>query len=172
MKHMIAICLFFSSIGLCHANSVEVGFSPDAGAEALVLKLIDSSRKSIRLAAYSFTSKPVIQALISAKRRGVDVQCILDDSNTKTDTGEAAANLLINAGIGVHIDSQHAIQHNKFIVVDGQSVETGSFNYSKAAANSNAENVIVLWGNSEVAKAYLLNWQQHADHSEKWRSQY
>lgn len=155
-----------------HAEQIEVGFSPNAGAENLVLKAISSARKTIRLAAYSFTSKPVIQALIAAKHRGVDVQCTLDKSNAHNHAGQAAANLLVNSGIIVRIDSEHPIHHNKFIVIDQETVETGSFNYSKAAAHSNAENALVLWNAPNVAKAYLTNWQSHADHSEKWHSQY
>jgi phosphatidylserine/phosphatidylglycerophosphate/cardiolipin synthase-like enzyme len=154
----------------CFSADIEVGFSPNAGAEEIVLKTIQSAHKTIRLAAYSFTSKPVIQALIAAKRRNVDVQCTLDKSNAHNKSGEAAANLLVNAGIAVRIDSQHPIHHDKYIVVDNQSVETGSFNYSKAAAESNAENAMVIWNDQRLASQYAQNWQLHANHSEVWRS--
>src|SRR5258708_1437581 len=66
---------------------IEVGFSPNAGAEELVLKAIASAKQSIRLGAYSFTSKPVIQGLVAAKKRGVDVRCVLDKSNAKSKSG-------------------------------------------------------------------------------------
>jgi phosphatidylserine/phosphatidylglycerophosphate/cardiolipin synthase-like enzyme len=58
---------------------IENGFSPDGGAEALVLKVINASETSIRLAAYSFTSPAVVRALLDAKKRGVDVQIVVDD---------------------------------------------------------------------------------------------
>jgi len=153
-------------------SRIDVGFSPDAGAEALSIKAVASAKKSIHLAAYSFTSKPIAQALIQARRRGIDVRCTLDKSNTHSKSGRAAANLLVNAGIAVRIDSKHAIHHNKYMVIDRRTVETGSFNYSKAAASSNAENVIVVWDNQELANRYLQNWNLHWEHAQSWRSTY
>lgn len=150
----------------------DFAFSPDQGAEELVIKAISSAKHSIRLAAYSFTSVPVVKALINAKKRGVDVQCVLDKSNIKSKSGTSAANLLVNAGIATRTDSQHAIQHNKFIVIDGVHLQTGSFNYSAAAAHRNAENVIVIWNNSTLAKGYMMNWGNHWDHSDDYESSY
>lgn len=153
-------------------QTIEVGFSPDAGAEQLVLRSLQAARSTIRLTAYSFTSKPVVQALIDAHRRGVDVQCVLDKSNGEERGGQSGANLLVNAGISVRIDSAHPIQHSKTIVVDGRHVETGSFNYSSAAAHKNAENALVIWNNPDLAKVYGEEWQKHWSHSQDWRSTY
>jgi phosphatidylserine/phosphatidylglycerophosphate/cardiolipin synthase-like enzyme len=151
---------------------IDVGFSPDAGAEDLVVKAIATARQSILLGAYSFTSKPVIQGLIAAKRRGVEVRCVLDKSNVKSASGRAAANLLVNAGIPTRIDSQHPIHHNKYMVIDGAHVETGSFNYSAQAAHKNAENALVIWNNPVLAKQYANNWAIHWGHSEDYQSTY
>lgn len=153
-------------------RTIDVGFSPNAGAEDVVLKAIDAARSTLRLAAYSFTSKPVIMALIAAKNRGVDVQCILDKSNTTNKSGQAAANLLVNAGIPTRIDSAHAIFHNKFIVVNDQHVETGSFNFSRNAAVANGENALLLWNVPELAAKYTANWNEHWSHSTDYRSNY
>lgn len=153
-------------------QTIEVGFSPDAGAEQLVLKSIHSARASIRLTAYSFTSKPVIQALIDARRRGVDVRCVLDKSNADERGGKSGANLLVNAAIPVKIDSAHAIQHSKTMVIDGRHVETGSFNFSSAAAHKNAENALIIWNNPDLAKIYREEWDKHWNHSQEWRSSY
>lgn len=59
---------------------IESAFSPDSGSEELVLKVINASEHSVRVAAYSFTSPPVVKALLSAKKRGVDVRVVVDDS--------------------------------------------------------------------------------------------
>ena len=68
-----------------HQGAIEFGFSPDEGAERLVLRVIDSARSEIRLMAYSFTSVPVTQALLAARKRGVDVALVVD---AKSNTGE------------------------------------------------------------------------------------
>lgn len=115
---------------------IEVGFSPDAGAEDLVVKAIATAKQTILLGAYSFTSKPVIQALIAAKKRGVDVRCVLDKSNPESKSGTAAANLLVNAGIPTRINSEHSIHHNKYLVIDGAHVETGVLQLQRAGGAS------------------------------------
>ena len=124
------------SIRIAADGTQEVAFSPNAGATDLVVKVISSARKSIRLAAYSFTSNPIAAALIAAKKRGVDVAVVVDKSQ-KSDRYTSAA-FLADMGIPVRIDSMHAIQHNKFIVVDGRHVETGSFNFTMAADKKTA----------------------------------
>ncbi|RZL90874.1 MAG: phospholipase D family protein [Variovorax sp.] len=139
-------------------SQIEVAFSPDAGSKALVLKVIDSARASIRLAGYSFTSPSVVRALIDAKRRGVDVRVLIDDKGNRGKANIAAMNLLVGANIPTKVISTYAIHHDKYIVVDGKHTQTGSFNYSQAAAKSNSENVLVMWSNPKVATTYLAHW--------------
>ena len=91
---------------------VESAFSPNAGAEKLVLKLINASNKSIRLAAYSFTSPSVAKALLMAKRRGVDVRVLADEKGNQGKASIAALNLLVNGGIPTRTISSYAIHHD------------------------------------------------------------
>lgn len=151
-------------------GSLEVAFSPKSGATELVVKVINSAKKSIRLAAYSFTSKPIAEALVSAHKRGVDVQVVVDKSQKSEKY--TSATFLANMGIPVRVDSMHAIQHNKFIVVDGQHVENGSFNYTAAAEERNAENALVNWNNPKLATIYTANWKVHWDHSDPYQARY
>ncbi|MGI4849416.1 MAG: phospholipase D family protein [Janthinobacterium lividum] len=137
---------------------VEVGFSPDAGAEELVVKVIRASKSTIRLAAYSFTSPVVVQALMDAKRRGVDVRVLVDEKGNKSKASLAALNLVTNAGIPTRTISAYAIHHDKYIVADQRHVQNGSFNYSKAAAKSNSENALLIWNNPQLAAAYTDHW--------------
>lgn len=151
---------------------IETGFSPDGDAERLVLKVINSSTRSIRLAAYSFTSPRVVQALVHAKRRGVDVQVVADDSNPKSKSGSAALNLLAGADIRARLNAEYAIHHDKYIIADERHVQTGSFNYSKAAAKSNSENVIVIWNNPELAQSYLRHWSSRFEEGSDYKRPY
>ena len=137
--------------------SISVAFSPNAGATAAVVQVIGEAQHSVHLAGYGFTSPPIAQALIAAHQRGVDVEVVLDKSNLTAKRTEAT--LLANAGVPVRIDSRYAIMHNKFIVVDGVTLETGSFNYTTAAEKSNAENVLVLRDYPEVAAQYEARWE-------------
>jgi phosphatidylserine/phosphatidylglycerophosphate/cardiolipin synthase-like enzyme len=138
--------------------SFDVGFSPNQGSLPLVLKAINSAQKSIHVAAYSFTSKPIAEALLAAKKRGVDVEVIADE---KSNSGKySATTYLANNNVQVKLDGNYPIFHHKFMVIDGKSLETGSFNYSAAAANKNAENVLVLWNVPQIAASYDKEWSQ------------
>ena len=151
---------------------IESGYSPEGSAERLVLKTINASQKSIRLAAYSFTSPKVVRALTDAHRRGVDVRVVADEKGTTSKSGKAALNLLANAGIAVRTNDRYAIHHDKYIVSDGLHVQTGSFNYSQAAAKANSENVLVIWHNAELAASYLRHWQSRYDEGRDYRPAY
>ncbi len=67
---------------------------------------------------------------MDAHKRGVEVQVVLDKSQ-RTEK-YSSADFLVNMGIPVRIDARHAIAHNKVMVIDGQTVITGSFNFTKA----------------------------------------
>jgi phosphatidylserine/phosphatidylglycerophosphate/cardiolipin synthase-like enzyme len=154
------------------SSQIEAGYSPEGSAERLVLKVIHGSRKSIRLAAYSFTSPKVVRALTDAVKRGVDVRVVVDEKGNTSKSGVAALNLLVNAGIPVRTNGEYAIHHDKYIVSDGLHVQTGSFNYSQAAAGSNSENVLVVWHNAALAASYLGHWQSRFDEGKSYRSRY
>lgn len=159
MKHVkliLALILLVSKYSFA-INNIDVGFSPsnknlnNEGID-LVLKVIKSSQTSLHVAAYSFTSKKIAIAIIDAKKRGVNVKVIADKkANSRKYT---AITYLANNNIPVALNDRYAIFHNKFIIADGKTVETGSFNYTQAAEKSNAENVIVLWNNKELSAKY------------------
>jgi phosphatidylserine/phosphatidylglycerophosphate/cardiolipin synthase-like enzyme len=175
MRHRLLIAVLASFAATCAAYaqptpSISVAFSPNRGATVAVIKLIGEAKRTIRVAAYSFTSKPIAQALMDAHKRGVDVKVVLDKSNATA--RYTSATFLADVGVPTRIDYQYAIMHNKFVVVDGQTVETGSFNYTKAAEEHNAENVLILRNEPDVAKAYLKRWQELWDESEEYKARY
>lgn len=151
---------------------IESAFSPDAGSEDLVRKVINASEHSIRLAAYSFTSPNIVRALVDAKKRGVDVRIAVDEKGNKSKSSLAALNLVVNAGIPTRTISTYAIHHDKYIVSDERHVQNGSFNYSQAAAKSNSENVVVTWNNPELAKSFLKHWESRWEQGVDYRSAY
>jgi|JI9StandDraft_1071089.scaffolds.fasta_scaffold21182_2 phosphatidylserine/phosphatidylglycerophosphate/cardiolipin synthase-like enzyme len=159
-----------------HSGTIEYAFSPHEGAEKLVLKVIGSARSEIRMMTYSLTSAPVVEALIAARRRGVDVAIVSDYKNNvaddKSGKARAALSALVNAGCRVRTISIYPIHHDKVIVADRETVETGSFNYSDAAANKNSENVMVVWRNTELAKGYLEHWNSRFSRGDDYQTRY
>lgn len=145
---------------------VTVAFSPNGEAAAVVVNAINGAAKQVLVQAYGFTSEPIIKALGDAKARGVDVEAILDKTNeSKRYNG---ASYLRNHDISVWIDSTVAIAHNKVMVIDGDSVITGSFNFTKAAQEKNAENVLFIRHAPALAKKYSKNWMWRKGLSHKY----
>ncbi len=93
----------------------------------------------------------------------VKVQVILDKSQRTQ--RYSSVTFLYNQGIPVKIDAEHAIAHNKVIIIDEETVITGSFNFTKAAEEKNAENLLVIH-DKKLAERYIKNWQDHERHSE------
>lgn len=152
--------------GTTQSGDIQVLFSPRGGCTPAIVQAINGATRLIRLQAYSFTSKPIAEALVAAIRRGVKVQALLDKSN-RTDR-YSSATFLRNSGAEVCIDAKHAIAHNKIILIDDVTIVTGSFNFTKAAEESNAENVLIIRNRADVAQAYLRNWESHWRHSERF----
>ena len=141
----------------------EVYFSPHGACTESIIRELNKAKTTVLVQAYSFTSAPIAKALLDAHKRGVKVEVILDKSQ-KTQK-YSSATFLCNAGIPVKIDAQHAIAHNKVMIIDGETVITGSFNFTKAAEESNAENLLVI-KDKKLAELYIKNWQDHERHSE------
>ncbi len=146
-------------------QGVQVYFSPLGGATEAVVNALEHATNTVLVQAYSFTSAPIAQALVGAHRRGVRVQVILDRSQRTEKYSEA--DFLKNNGIPTLIDAQHAIAHNKVMVLDDCVVLTGSFNFTKAAEEHNAENLLVI-RSRDLAETYLRNWEAHAAHSDPY----
>lgn len=146
-------------------SSWEVYFSPKGGCTEAIVRGLGKAQHQVLVQAYSFTAAPIAKALVDAHKRGLDVRIILDKSQ-KTEK-YSSADFLANAGIPVKIDAVHAIAHNKVIVIDSTIVITGSFNFTKAAEENNAENLLIL-RNRDLATKYIENWNVHDGHSEPY----
>jgi phosphatidylserine/phosphatidylglycerophosphate/cardiolipin synthase-like enzyme len=109
----------------------QVYFSPNGGCTDAIVKEITGAKSEILVQAYSFTSAPIAKALVSAHKRGVKVEAILDKSQRSE--RYTSASFLANSGIPTFIDARHAIAHNKVMIIDNETVITGSFNFTRAA---------------------------------------
>ncbi len=146
------------------AEILAIYFTPPAGAASGLIKQIDAAKKSIKVMAYGFTATNLAEALVRAKRRGVDVGLIQDEKSAQNN--RETLPILLSAGIEVRSDGKHAIQHNKVMLIDDDIVITGSYNFTNSAEKRNAENIMIV-RSAYAAKRYADNWKTHWDHSEK-----
>lgn len=145
---------------LLHLN---VFFSPKGGCEEALVQLLKTARREILVQAYSFTADPLTFGLVEAKKRGVEVEVILDRSNEVERYSDL--NILLDNGLHPLIDAEHAIAHNKVMIIDKKIVVTGSFNFTNQAENQNAENLLIIRGHKELVAQYRNNFMAHKQHS-------
>lgn len=156
------------------SGTIELAFSPEDDAGALVIQAIRGARKQILVQAYSFTHRKIAHALIDARQRGVDVQVIADGEQVRRMERGLIPGIAA-AGVPIFLDDSHDSAHNKIMVIDAgthQSVViTGSFNFTQAAQYKNAENLLLFRGNPQLTQAYLANWQRHRAHARAYQAE-
>lgn len=121
-------------------NVIEILFTPGCQCTKRIVDHINQAKKTVLVQAYSFTSKPIIDALIAKHKQGISVTIILDKSQKRS----LQVMKVNQSGIQVYIDSPPGIAHNKVIIIDEKEVFTGSFNFSDAAQTKNAENSVLI----------------------------
>jgi phosphatidylserine/phosphatidylglycerophosphate/cardiolipin synthase-like enzyme len=146
------------------AEILAIYFTPPAGGASGLIKQMDGAKKSIKVMAYGFTATNLADALVRAKRRGLEVVLIQDEKTAQNN--RETLPILLAAGIEVRSDGKHAIQHNKVMLIDDDIVITGSYNFTNSAEKRNAENIMIV-RSAYAAKRYADNWNTHWDHSEK-----
>ena len=126
-------------------------FSQGQDCASSIAALINNATRYVYVAVYTFTSDFLAGALIEAKNRGVAVKVVIENQQANIQGSEYGR--LLSSGIDVRLDGNTALMHHKFVVIDGEIVVTGSYNWSEAAETSNDENIVILHDRN-VAKAY------------------
>ena len=151
--------------------TIEVYYSPHGGCTEAITNALQAAQRTVLVQAYSFTSPEIEESLLAAAMRGVKVKLILDRSNLTQKSSTLQKNSKLTDAIGNHlhvsIDAAHEIAHNKVMILDGEIVITGSFNFSRNAEIGNAENLLIIHS-KELAASYTANWQEHFDHSDHY----
>ena len=178
MKKIFIICLFVitacvlypypsRAIDLTLNNApAKVCFSPGGKCTNTIIKETEMATREILVQMFVFTSAPLRNALIKAQKRGINVEVILDKGEQKKQQYKTAKTLS-KGGVAVYIDDKHENAHNKIMIIDRETVITGSFNYTYPAESRNAENILSI-KSADLAKVYTDNWLSHRQHSRKY----
>lgn len=162
---LVVPCLGDASASTFEPNTTyQLCFTPGDNCTQYIVNAIDNAKQSILVQAYSFTSRPIGRALLDAKDRGVTVKVILDKSQYR-ESGYSSAKFFQNHNVPVWIDNNVVIAHNKVMIIDGRVVITGSFNFTRAAQQDNAENSLIIT-NPELARRYMQNWNNRMQASQ------
>ncbi|MDO8890478.1 MAG: phospholipase D family protein [Sulfurimicrobium sp.] len=162
-----------TSSAIAASGTIQLAFSPEDDTGTLVVQAIHGARKQVLVQTFSFTHRKIAQALIEAKRRGIDVQLIADEEQIRR-MQRGLVPEIAAAGVPTFVDREHDSAHNKIMVIDAglpqAAVITGSFNFTHAAQYRNAENLLIFRGNPQLTLAYLKNWQHHRSHSKTFET--
>jgi len=144
-------------------GTVQVAFTPGDPVDEILIGVIAQARQQVLVQAFSFTHKAIARALVDAHRRGVRVEVLADDRQDRQLDGSVLGDLVRN-GVTVWLDSKQSSAHNKVMIIDAGTpaavLVTGSYNFTYSAQRRNAENVLVMRGNPDLAAAFATNWQR------------
>ena len=136
--------------------AIAVCFSPEEDCAAFAVRAIDNAEREILVGAYGLTTgSGIVEALVHAKGRGVDVRLIADKTTPCPATNGVES--LAAAGVPIWIDGQARIAHAKTMVIDEAVTLMGSYNWTRGAA-ANSENLNLV-SSPAVAAAYAAHWR-------------
>lgn len=138
-------------------TDINAYFAPEDNVERIILKRLDKAKRSIHFMAFSFTSAGIGEMMIRKFKSGVDVQGIFERRGAKTGHSQFVKMKL--EGIPVRLDSNRGAMHHKVIIIDGERMIMGSYNYSRNANRSNDENILII-DNREIASQYLAEFKR------------
>jgi phosphatidylserine/phosphatidylglycerophosphate/cardiolipin synthase-like enzyme len=131
-------------------KDLEICFSPDEHCDRKIVTLVDSAKVSLDIAIYDINLDSLVTHIIQ-KSKQIPVRMVVDRGQAKTE--HSAVPRLLAAGVKIKFGSQRGIMHNKFLLVDGKMMETGSFNQTNGASFYNNENQLYL-SNPKVLDRY------------------
>ncbi len=141
------------------AAPLEIRFSPDDGVAARIIELINGARESIHFMAFSFTSDPIGDAMLAHSAAGMTVTGIFDESQYNSNGASSEFDRMLENGLAVRLDGNPDKLHAKVIIIDGEIVIAGSYNFSASAEEANDENVVIIFS-EEIARAFLREWER------------
>jgi len=136
---------------------VECHFAPEDGIQDEILAEIREADETIDVLAFSFTSRDIAEAMARRAKKGVRIRCLFEKRNAGSTYSRD--DYLARNGALVRLDTNQHTMHHKVIIIDGDTVVTGSYNFSNAAEKKNDENVLIIHG-PDIAKAYTAEFER------------
>jgi len=138
-------------------TDINAYFAPEDNVERIILKRLEKAKSSIYFMAFSFTSAGIGEMMIKKFKSGVTVQGIFERRGAKTGHSQYVKMKL--EGLPVRLDHNRGAMHHKVIIIDGERVIMGSYNFSRNANRSNDENILII-DNREIASAFMSEFKR------------
>jgi len=127
-------------------QKVELWLLPHSSDSALerILSLISSSKKTIKVAMFTWTHQKITDAIIEAHKRGVSVEAVID-TNSGFGSSQKVVEKLYKAGVNVGLSGRSALCHHKMAIIDDEILIVGSANWTRSAFKKNDECFLILF---------------------------
>jgi len=132
-------------------------FSPGDDCENAIVSCIRNAKHSVKICVFTISENVISDAVVKAHKKGISVKIITD--NDKLNDMGSDIRMLSKAGIRIRIDQSSSHMHHKFCVVDKEVLLTGSYNWTKSAADRNQENILVT-EDPKMVKSYLSEFEK------------
>lgn len=135
----------------------KVSFSPGEDCMNDIIEQIQSASKFLDVCVFTISDNRISDELITAYNNGIEIR-IISDNEKMNDDGSDIKNLAA-VGINIKIDQSPSHMHHKYMIIDELKVLTGSYNWTKAAAQYNQENIVIT-DNDDIVTGFIDNFSQ------------
>lgn len=153
------------------AATIELYYAPEDLPGDKLVALYGKAKRYIYVAVYGITFPPVVHALVTAHKRGVDVRVITDREKLKDPKQRSALETLRLAGIPIKVNQHDGLMHLKQVVIDDEVNTSGSMNQTTSGHRYNDERLDVITDHATSVRArekFLSMWKDQARYGD-WR---
>lgn len=143
--------------GLTKSIPSEIYFSPGEACRSAIIQQLGAARKQLNICVFTISDDDITESILRAHKRGIKTM-VITDNDKALDLGSDIQQLA-KAGVSVRMDDTPGHMHHKFMVIDEGIVLTGSYNWTRSAARSNHENIL-LTKDETVVKSFLSEFDQ------------
>ncbi len=169
-----AACVLWALQGTSNAQAggatIEMYYAPEEAPLDRVVALYRQAKHSIYVSVYGFTAPRAVEALVAARKRGLDVRLITDHERTLDVKQRSALHTLRLAGIPIRVNRHDGLMHLKQVVIDDDINTSGSMNHTTSGNRYNDERLDVVTDHATTVKArekFLAMWNDR-DRFEPW----
>jgi phosphatidylserine/phosphatidylglycerophosphate/cardiolipin synthase-like enzyme len=162
---VLALCLHATiPAGMVWSANLEVYYSPEGAPLDRVVTLYQHAKRYIYVSVYGLTYPRAVEALVAAKKRGVDVRMLTDQERAQDFKQQSALRTLHLAGIPIRINQHDGLMHLKQVVIDDEINTSGSMNHTTSGNRYNDERMDIITDRSISVMArekFLAMWNDH-----------
>ncbi len=143
------------------STRVEVFYAPEDAPLDHVVTLYRQAKRYIYVSVYGLTYPRAVEALVAAKKRGVEVRMMTDQERTQETKQHSALQTLRLAGIPIRVNAHDGLMHLKQVIIDDEVNASGSMNHTTSGNRYNDERMDIITDHAITVKArekFLAMW--------------